>query len=114
MGDVINTLPHQWSTWPVNRGWQSTGVSPGPWKNRLKKATMKKQIITSGLSLLAGVGLTLAIVSYAGAAQPLPDGALLPCATEDSLNCYWDASEQGNGEGNDFVSPATELEDSAR
>lgn len=25
------------------------------------------------------------------------------CATEDSDNCKWDASEQGNGEGRDFV-----------
>lgn len=24
------------------------------------------------------------------------------CATEDSVNCFWDASEQGNGLGNDL------------
>lgn len=24
------------------------------------------------------------------------------CATEDSTNCFWDASEQGNGIGNDL------------
>ena len=30
--------------------------------------------------------------------------ALLPaCATEDSANCYWDASTQGNGLGTSFV-----------
>lgn len=28
---------------------------------------------------------------------------LPPCATEDSTNCYWDASAQGNGQGHDFV-----------
>jgi len=30
-------------------------------------------------------------------------GYLPPCQTEDSVNCYWDASEQGNGLGNDFI-----------
>ena len=26
-----------------------------------------------------------------------------PCATEDSLNCYWDASASGNGIGQSFI-----------
>lgn len=26
-----------------------------------------------------------------------------PCATEDSLNCVWDASTMGNGTGSSFV-----------
>ncbi|QNL30071.1 hypothetical protein SEA_CASEND_104 [Microbacterium phage Casend] len=29
--------------------------------------------------------------------------SLPPCLTEDSDNCVWDASEQGNGEGHDVV-----------
>ena len=32
--------------------------------------------------------------------------ALPPCPFEDSTNCAWDASEQGNGQGRDFVSLA--------
>lgn len=28
---------------------------------------------------------------------------LIPCPTEDSDNCYWDADIQGNGEGTSFV-----------
>ena len=28
---------------------------------------------------------------------------LPPCATEDSDNCYWDASTRGNGKGSSFV-----------
>lgn len=28
---------------------------------------------------------------------------LMPCATEDSDQCYWDAQEQGNGQGRSFV-----------
>lgn len=31
-------------------------------------------------------------------------GYLPPCEFEDSVNCYWDASERGNGQGNDFIS----------
>jgi hypothetical protein len=31
------------------------------------------------------------------------DGVGLPaCVSEDSDNCYWDAQEQGNGEGRSF------------
>lgn len=26
-----------------------------------------------------------------------------PCEFEDSTNCYWNAQEQGNGQGNSFV-----------
>jgi len=28
---------------------------------------------------------------------------LTPCETEDSDNCYWDASTRGNGEGVSFI-----------
>lgn len=28
---------------------------------------------------------------------------LAPCPTEDSVGCYWDASESGNGRGHDVV-----------
>lgn len=31
-------------------------------------------------------------------------GGIGPCAEEDSDNCYWDASEAGNGIGASFVS----------
>lgn len=47
---------------------------------------------------------------------PVPDGqpvtenggyfptlTLIPCAQEDSVNCYWDAARMGNGEGTSFV-----------
>jgi len=26
-----------------------------------------------------------------------------PCATEDSVNCHWDASASGNGVGSSFI-----------
>ncbi len=28
---------------------------------------------------------------------------LPPCPTEDSQNCHWDATSQGNGQGRSFV-----------
>lgn len=31
--------------------------------------------------------------------------ALPPCPTEDSVHCYWDASQAGNGIGSDIVNP---------
>jgi hypothetical protein len=30
---------------------------------------------------------------------------LLPCLTEDSTGCYWDAETMGNGRGHDVVTP---------
>lgn len=35
----------------------------------------------------------------------LSTNLLPPCVEEDSPNCYWDASERGNGLGNDVVNP---------
>lgn len=32
--------------------------------------------------------------------------ALTPCEFEDSRNCYWNASERGNGQGSSFVNVA--------
>lgn len=37
-------------------------------------------------------------------ATPDPATNLVPqCVTEDSINCHWDAAEQGNGVGRSFV-----------
>lgn len=40
------------------------------------------------------------LAGTAGAA--IAEGALPACEMEDSDNCYWDASERGNGQGKDF------------
>lgn len=45
------------------------------------------------LGLIIGIGATLVVGVT----------ALGPCEQEDSRNCYWDASEQGNGQGHDFI-----------
>lgn len=34
---------------------------------------------------------------------PKPSWTARPCVTEDSVNCYWDASIRGNGSGHSFI-----------
>jgi hypothetical protein len=68
--------------------------------------------------VMGGAGATLILAATTPPAPPTvvvqtstpaPD-ALLPCITEDASGCYWDASEQGDGTGQDFVSPVGEIE----
>ena len=40
--------------------------------------------------------------SFAGALGQVA-GSLPDCPTEDSVNCVWNAQEQGNGEGQSFI-----------
>lgn len=49
---------------------------------------------------------TAIVLAIAGAlcfASSISLALLPPCEQEDSTNCYWDASEQGNGQGKDFL-----------
>lgn len=55
-----------------------------------------------GLVIVVGLGVLGTIIVTSEAREPLPP-ALPACATEDSDNCWWDATEQGNGEGLSFV-----------
>ena len=68
-----------------------------------------------GLMFLGAALLALGVMA-AGAQAPgkvLPECAfssvqsceLPPCPTEDSVHCVWDASERGNGRGEDVVNP---------
>ncbi len=62
------------------------------------------------MRILARTALFLAVVlgvhaiAYAVVPEPpVTGGLILPaCSTEDSVDCFWDASEQGNGLGNDL------------
>ncbi|WNT44312.1 membrane protein [Microbacterium phage CandC] len=52
------------------------------------------------------VAVVLIIGAFIGSAitEPSPNPPALPaCATEDSDNCWWDATKQGNGAGLSFV-----------
>ncbi|AVR56880.1 hypothetical protein PBI_TRISCUIT_5 [Microbacterium phage Triscuit] len=58
-----------------------------------------------GKNLIAVVVVTACMAGVGLMATQVADdklGVLPPCATEDSDNCYWDASRQGNGEGRSF------------
>lgn len=41
-------------------------------------------------------------LAYALVPEPSPARTSVECPTEDSTNCFWDASEQGNGLGQDL------------
>lgn len=47
--------------------------------------------------------LVLMVAMLAGGAGIAQASELAPCEFEDSANCYWDASERGNGQGDSFV-----------
>lgn len=68
--------------------------------------------IKAAAAFLAYTALILAVVlvphaiAYTLVPSPAPHKAATElvriCATEDSVNCFWDASEQGNGIGQDL------------
>lgn len=62
---------------------------------------MRNVIKFGTVAFVAGVltGGIIVGVAWSGA-DHLP-----PCQTEDATGCYWDASEQGNGAGHDFIAP---------
>jgi len=68
------------------------------------------------LAIVAGVALgsTVATVNHSVISVPAPAtvstvspaalvSSLSPCATEDSRDCYWLASEHGNRSGRSFI-----------
>lgn len=65
---------------------------------------MHREAFASGM---IGAGLGLLLIMGVAASQPPTDEpiqpTLVPCATEDSDNCYWDADTSGNQQGTDSV-----------
>lgn len=66
--------------------------------------TTQKRIATA---LATALAITAAIIGVALATSTDTDDwtrGYEPCATEDAAGpCYWDATEQGNGEGRSFL-----------
>lgn len=60
-----------------------------------------------GLWISPGRGVDTVDVIAPRAAHTAPAGlprwVTRPCAEEDSLNCRWDARDQGNGHGHSFI-----------
>lgn len=63
------------------------------------RLTIGERIALTFAAILAAIALTIT----GGVAYAL---TLPPCATEDSVNCYWNADEQGNGQGRSFITLA--------
>jgi hypothetical protein len=60
--------------------------------------TTTSHVPTATTTVYAGVQLPTAISAAIDAS-----GVLVPCPTEDSDNCYWDAVSRSNGVGSSFV-----------
>jgi hypothetical protein len=62
-------------------------------------------MITTAATLIAATALTMTpAIAQAPAPAHLEKWMTTPCALEDSPNCFWDASEAGNGKGHSFYS----------
>ena len=57
------------------------------------------------LSLVHDTAAFLAVCAFV-AGMLFAAIAMTPCGYEDSMNCRWDASTQGNGHGRSFVDVA--------
>lgn len=58
---------------------------------------------TAASALTLGIAGTLAFTALtAPPAYVAPTPTVAACATEDDTACYWDASTQGNGQGESF------------
>jgi hypothetical protein len=66
------------------------------WDRIILAASVVIMSVTTVAVLAVGVRIA------ADVPGPLIDG-LAPCATEDSDNCYWDATSHGNGDGLSFA-----------
>jgi len=61
---------------------------------------------------LCALATTAALVWFTAAALDQasdPRDGYSPCVTEDSTSCYWDAEEQGNGQGRSFTTDANDV-----
>jgi hypothetical protein len=52
---------------------------------------------------LALAGAAMATAVAMGTAHTSPTLSLPPCATEDSVSCYWDGPTMGNGHGRSYT-----------
>lgn len=75
-------------------------------------ATSPDTVSVAEVAAESAAEMPLVVVSQLGTdsaepvdGAPLPDAwhALPPCPTEDSIGCYWDASEHGSGDGLSYV-----------
>jgi len=79
-----------------------------------KSPTSRQSFALAFVSVVVSAGLASVAVSMvvpghgtahevADTGRVVVDHQLPACATEDSMNCVWDADVQGNGKGRTFV-----------
>jgi hypothetical protein len=59
--------------------------------------------VRSTVRFLAYTALVLAVFLGPHALVSAASQYVTPCASEDSINCTWDATQQGNGQGSSFT-----------
>lgn len=56
------------------------------------------------MAILGAVVILPHWIAYTLVPETAHGGLSIPeCATEDSTNCFWDATIKGNGQGNSFI-----------
>jgi hypothetical protein len=79
--------------------------------NNQSKGNTMKTIALALAACLLGIGIgqvDTALASYPAPIRhhdrvDIPFWVTRPCATEDSVNCRWDAKLQGNGKGHSYI-----------
>lgn len=69
--------------------------------------TLAGLAVVATVAVVAGPGTDAApVVQRASSSESrpaMPAWSLKPCASEDSVNCRWDADTAGNGKGHSFI-----------
>lgn len=68
---------------------------------RALPAALIAALVAAIISMI--ISFVVLIFVLIGHATSSAEGPLLPCPTEDSIGCYWDADTMGNGQGNDVI-----------
>jgi hypothetical protein len=68
-----------------------------------RRSTMKFKVRWDRLFASLSLGILLGFMGCW--ALNIATDRLPPCQSESDSRCYWDASEMGNGIGQDFIAP---------
>jgi hypothetical protein len=61
---------------------------------------MKQALVA--LAIFGAMGVAISHADADAAGDDMPRWSQVPCPTEDSRNCFWDAGERGNHKGHSF------------
>ena len=66
----------------------------------------KEAVGITAAAIIGAAFIGLASVNYAAIFNAIPEpGSIVlePCVTEDSVDCYWNGTTMGNGDGTSFI-----------